>query len=651
MKVKGIFLGLGLFFTVFMSQGQVLKELDTVLVSASNIPLTIQETGRNITVISAKDIEALPFNSLDELLQWIPGIQIQSRGGFGVQADILMRGSTFNQVLILIDGLKMNDPLTGHFNGNISLSPREIARIEVLRGPAAAVYGPDAVGGVVNFVTKSFSQSIEEGTDLGGSLGYGEHELVRAEQGVFMKKGKLKLGAGINFAESDGEFIPAEVIDTSLTLEPYRTFFDVKTVSASFGYDFEDGLSLNVRSSYDLRDFNARYFYTNSTFDKATERVQGWWNHLKITKYGQRGVTDFNFAIKRNTDEFVFSPDFPSTNKHTSRYLNMTFNHLYEIDEGLTIKAGIQGDKRSIESNDRGSHEDWHLGIYSMGIYQPNTALNLTGSLRLDYDENYAFELSPQLNASYVLSTILFRGSVGRSIRAADYTERYVSFNLTNLTPGRSLGNPDLLAESGWSEEIGIDFYPVKGLTLKGTAFFRQSDRLIDYVSTPASQISIGSLQEGGNYFFAQNIAKVQTKGFEFEAWYQREFSGNNRLKMSLGYTYLETENDQGISSVYIASHAKHLLNSQLILDMGIVELSLGGHFLSRNESQALQINAGLKPAYSVWHGRLSMEMIDDVSVQLQLQNLFNTQYQNILGARMPGRWAQVGINWRIRKN
>ncbi|MEM6804683.1 MAG: TonB-dependent receptor, partial [Bacteroidota bacterium] len=337
------------------------------------------------------------------------------------------------------------------------------------------------------------------------------------------------------------------------------------------------------------------------------------------------------------------------TNNHTTQYLNMTFNHLQVLSDELTIKAGLQADRRSIQSNDRGDHQDWHTGIYAMGVLQPSDQLNLTGSLRLDYDENYGWELSPQVNASWVLPSLLLRGALGRSIRAADYTERYVSNNLLNLTGGRSLGNPDLLAEKGWSEEFGLDFYPIKGFTIKATAFFRQSERLIDYVRTPASEISIGSLQEGENYFFAQNISAVNTNGAELEAWYQEDFGNDIRLRLSLGYTYLNTTNDQGIVSVYISSHAQHLLTSQLILNIKKVELAIGGHYVNRDAREALTINANLKPNYSVWHGRISAEITKDIRLQVQVQNIFDTQYQNILGARMPGAWLQAGINWRIK--
>ena len=91
-----------------------------------------------------------------------PGVEVQSRGGFGVQGDIVMRGSTFTQVLILVNGMRLNDPLTGHFNSYIPVSMADIERIEILRGAASAMYGPDAVGGVINIISKTFSRKTTD---------------------------------------------------------------------------------------------------------------------------------------------------------------------------------------------------------------------------------------------------------------------------------------------------------------------------------------------------------------------------------------------------------------------------------------------------------------------------------------------------------
>ena len=143
-----LFVWLSLSIQILSAQDTSSISIDTIQVSITRVPQKITETGRNINVISGLELQKMAFNSLDEALQYLPGIEVQSRNGFGAQADISMRGATFTQVLILLDGLKMNDPLTGHFNGAFPITPAEIDRIEILRGPAAALYGPDAVGGI-----------------------------------------------------------------------------------------------------------------------------------------------------------------------------------------------------------------------------------------------------------------------------------------------------------------------------------------------------------------------------------------------------------------------------------------------------------------------------------------------------------------------
>ena len=131
---------------------------------------------------------------------------------------------------------------------------------------------------------------------------------------------------------------------------------------------------------------------------------------------------DINASYKRSSDEFLYTPT-SDPNIHTMDYLNFTVNNSNEINEKLIFKSGIQADLRKIESNDRGNHSDYHFGAYLMGVYKSNN-LVLTTIAREDYDENYGFEFCPQINAAYNLPNLVLRASAGRSIRAADYTER-----------------------------------------------------------------------------------------------------------------------------------------------------------------------------------------------------------------------------------
>src|SRR5690606_29778239 len=117
-----------------------------------------------VSVWTAEDIRHAPVASFDELLRVVGGVEVHSRGGFGIQSDLTMRGSTFNGVLVLLDGARLNDPMTGHFLTNLPIPLSEIARIEVMRGPATALYGPDAIGGVIQIFTWSGLRDVSDST-------------------------------------------------------------------------------------------------------------------------------------------------------------------------------------------------------------------------------------------------------------------------------------------------------------------------------------------------------------------------------------------------------------------------------------------------------------------------------------------------------
>ena len=132
-------------------------ELDPVTITASMNPLQASRTGRNIMVIKGEHFSSLPVRSIDELLRYVPGVEVQLRGPMGAQSDIVMRGGTFQQVLVILDGMRLNDPNTGHFNSYIPIAPAEIDRIEILKGASSAIYGSEAVGGVIHIITRSFA--------------------------------------------------------------------------------------------------------------------------------------------------------------------------------------------------------------------------------------------------------------------------------------------------------------------------------------------------------------------------------------------------------------------------------------------------------------------------------------------------------------
>ena len=613
----------------------------------TRIPLKASETGRSISILTKEQIQQLPATTFYELLQTICGVEVQSRGGFGVQGDIVMRGSTFSQVLVLIDGMKINDPLTGHFNCYVPVSNMEIERIEVLKGAGASMYGPDAVGGVINIITKGFD-SLKKGTTSTGSINYGDNNLISSTASLFHKSNKFYLGLGVSINKSDGDSIFPVALNDTITLEGYRNYFDIKNISLSAGFKINDLWELKFRSSILSSDFNARYFYTSYASDKSTELTSNWFNRVQLLRKTERGsLLDINASYKRSSDEFLYTPT-SDTNIHKMNYLNLTVNSSNEINEKIKLKYGAQADLRKIESNDRGNHSDYHFGAYFMGVYKSNN-LVLTAVSREDYDQNYGFEFCPQINAAYNISKVVLRASAGKSIRAADYTERYNN-NLALKTYLR-LGNPNLTAERGWSEEIGINYYPFKNTLFKATIFSRQSNNIIDYILTNESEIGsvsdVGSLNSGADYLFARNIKDVNVNGFELELNTKFLLSESSTLDWQIGYTYTDITNDN--LGIYLSSFAKHLVNSQVILKYNSFQFSLSGLFKERNTQLAESISTELKSSYALLNARLGYGFLDNkLSINIQILNLTDTKYQNILGAKMPGRWLMGGISWNF---
>ena len=642
------FLSLAIIFSLAIKPiSQKSFSLDTLLVQTTRIPLKASETGRSISILTKEQIQQLPATTFYELLQTICGVEVQSRGGFGVQGDIVMRGSTFSQVLVLIDGMKINDPLTGHFNCYVPVSNMEIERIEILKGAGASMYGPDAVGGVINIITKGFD-SLKNGTSSSGTINYGDNNLISSTASVFHKANKFYVGLGLSINKSDGNSILPVALNDSTTLEGYKNYFDIKNISLSGGYKINDLWELKFRSSILSSDFNARYFYTSYASDKSTEITSNWFNRVQLLRKTEKGsILDINASYKRSSDEFFYSPA-STANIHKMDYVNFTVNNSNEINNKLIFKSGIQGDLRKIESNDRGNHSDYHFGAYFMGVYKSNN-LVLTTVAREDYDENYGFEFCPQINAAYNISNLVLRASAGKSIRAADYTERYNN-NLALKTYLR-LGNPNLIAERGWSEEIGINYYPFKNTLFKATIFSRQSNNIIDYILTNESEIGsvsdVGSLTSGADYLFARNIKDVNVNGFELELNTKFLLSESSTLDWQIGYTYTDITNDN--LGIYLSSFAKHLVNSQVILKYNSFQFSLSGLFKERNALVAESISTELKSSYALLNARLGYGFLDNkLSINIQILNLTDTKYQNILGAKMPGRWLMGGISWNF---
>lgn len=628
--------------------GQDSLNLDQVIVTASRIPMETYKTGRSITVIDSKALQDMPVSTVDEMLRYVAGINLNARNGFGVQSDIGMRGSTFSQVLVLVDNVRLNDPLTAHFNNNIPVALAEIDQIEIVRGPAAAAYGADAVGGVIYIKTKTFTGANPKNKVATiGDISIGEHNLNRLDAGVFYNKNNWDFSASYKSNIADGEEhvnpnFPAVSSADSL----YQNYFDLRTVSAAVAGKISDEIRIYGRVGYDYRDFKAKYFYTRSAFDESAETVKGLWSQLAFNyKKGAHGI-DLNGGYKKSEDLFVFNPLFPP-NSHEMKQYFANLTHNFAINEKINLASGVQFIQKDIESTDRGNHDNQTLGIYSMLSYALTADLQANVSLRAENDTNFGWEILPQASLSYRQNDMVLRASYGRSVRAADFTERFISYQIPSLSPGRNAGNPDLKAESSHSFDLGGEWYLPQGGLLSLTGFYRTSSNLIDYSLTNANDITnLTNLQPGEDYFYANNISESDVVGLEFQVQKPFVFTEKTRLSTQLSYTWLKTSADVGELSKYISNHPKHQLGLLLNLSTGKIRLTSASSLSVRQDELAESINGTIKENYFTTNLKLGYQIAPQLMPYIEVQNLTDTKYQEILGANLPGRWWSMGVRF-----
>jgi vitamin B12 transporter len=606
-------------------------DLNPVTVTASIHPLNVSATGRNIFVLQSDYISKLPINSLDELLRYVPGIEIQARGPKGSQSDIVMRGGTFQQVLVIIDGLRLNDPNTGHFNGYIPIVPGEIDRIEILKGASSAVYGSDAVGGVINIITKTFKHQQKK-NEVFGAISGGEFGWYNINSGFYYNNKKTAISGGILSNNAAGQ-----------QQRGTKGFFNNNTVSASIFQQINSNWSLNIASAFDNRKFAAQNFYTTFLSDTANENVASLWNRLRVDYKNKKNHFSLNAGYKIVKDEYQYN-SVSIKNESTSKLLQLLALYEYEMNDKNNFVAGIQHQNRSIESNDRGVHSVQQFAGFFIWKNESIKNLHVSPALRLEWDANAGTELVPQVNISYALKHFHLRGSAGKTIRQADFTEQYNNYNKVLVTGGR-IGNPNLAAENSFSYEIGADVFVIKNVKIATSIFRKEYSKLIDWVTTPYTLMPRrDNLSPTGNFALATNIARVNTNGFETDIQFSKTLKNKQSIYCTAGLLWLESLSSDSVPSLYVSAHANLLTNFSILYATKHFNFSVNGIYKSRAEQNATAIKTTLSKDYFVLNTKLDFIIKKQSSIFLQVDNVFNTSYSDLLGSSMPGRWFMGGI-------
>jgi outer membrane cobalamin receptor len=577
-----------------------------ITVTTSAEPMPLAESNRSVNLISPRD-QPLVVNSIVDFLRQDTSLNLQSRAGNGVQADLSLRGTTFEQSLILLNGMRINDPETAHLNLDIPVPLDAVTRIDILHGSGSTFYGSDAIGGAVNLLT----QAPAPGASVIASFGGGSYGSLEEHLRAAYTQGPVAEQLTASRDTSDG-FIPdrnyssnAAASETWLNLKPGST--DILLAASD-------------------RPYGANLFY--GPYD-SQERTKGW---LASIQQQIGAKTAASFGYRRHTDVFTLFADQPAVyqNNHITTSYEGALRRADSFSHNITLSYGLEADGDAIHSNSLGIHARNQgagyanlalpaLGRFSLSIGAREEVLSSKGSV-----------FSPSVAAAYTLTkTTRLRASAGHGFRLPTYLDLYYADPTT-------IGNPNLKPESSWSYEAGLDWTPANSrFTLTATAFRLQQKDSIDY----SKQILATDALTDAEPWQAVNIQNLNITGAETTL----------RLRIS---------NTQQLQFSYTAAHAaspppnilsEYAFNYATQNAIAAWNGQLPGKF-GRQISAHTQVNIVQKTqrtAYPLWDVSLSRNT-GRIRPYIRLMNLSNTGYQEIPMVPMQGRTIIAGtqFNW-----
>ncbi len=577
------------FFLCFGEEPVRVKEEKILVVS--KIPSEETEIGRNVTIIKREEIDKLPVKSVSEILKYVCGLDFQERANFGIQADISLRGSTFQQVLILVDGVRVNDLQTAHHNIDIPIPVENVERIEILHGTGSSLYGADALGGVINIITRN-----PERTSLSGKFSYHDFHTSSGTAGIELKGNKISNSFSIQRDSSRGFMDDRDFSNFSIFEKFYTSF---------------NSVNFEVKLGHGRKNFGAFDFYTPGMKFPSRELTRTDFISLNLDWKISKLYLTQKFYYRFHFDRFLLDQNRPSfyTNETSNKTLGTNF-----ILRSENFVLGFEGVKEEFESIKSGNHSNIRSSLFFEAKKNFSKKLIANLGIREDFHETYGWFFSPDLSIAYILSSNLkLRFSAGRSFRAPSYTELYYK-------DPANIGNSNLKPEKGEELEIGLDSY-FKNFETKLSLFKREEKDIIDWIKRDGK-------------WYAENIRKRNVRGVEFST--KKDFS---HFRFYLKSSFFDFKEKDGEKNYKYGFRIPKNITDLTLSFIPTPSISLNFHFLYKKRFN--------EPSYLLLDAKI-VKRIGGIEIFLEGINLTNKRYEDIKGVPMPGRWIGGGIQWKI---
>ncbi len=580
------------------------QKLQEVVLSSNRLEIPLRQNSKTVQVLTADQIRQSGVTHVVDLLQQIAGVDIKRRGAGATQADLNIRGGTFDQTLLLIDGIKLDDAQTGHHTLNFLPPPQMIERIEIIKGPASRAYGQNAFTGAINIITKK-----ETPKTLTLDLQKGNYDQTNGSIFLGNTTEKTSVLGFVSRNTSDGYRYNTDYDHNQLFIK--STFNRHKT-------------PLDLIATYSGRKFGANGFYATPSAKNQYEETQA--SLISLSQRHVKGAWIFKPKVywRRGQDMYEYIRNKPEiySNLHVTNKLGAAFDTSLASDWGLT-GMGVDISRVSIRSNNLGDRSRTMMNFFlEHRFYLFNNRVDITPGIVANYFSDFGSHSFPGIDMGWQISP-KFRlyANTGATFRIPTFTDLYYSDRTT-------LGNPDLKPEEAISNEVGIRLISPK-VTASLAFFSREAKNLIDYVKNS---------QDESISFKAENIQQVNTSGIDLELTHRIQVNTLTH-EFKISYSYLENNlknSGFNFSRYSINNDLKHHFVSNYQIP---IHKNLNTYFVYKYVERTSGDAYSVVDVFAQWR-------ISRWQVSVYFNNIFNIEYWESNLVPMPKGNGLLGLRY-----